>query len=150
MRHVVRTALVPYSAEQMFILVDDVEAYPRFLPWCSAAEEHSRAGNIVEATIELRRHGMRRRFRTRNRLTPHEAIEISLIQGPFRQLEGHWHFQQLADLGSKVRLEMHFEFSSGVVAKAFGPIFEETCNSLVAAFTTRASEVYGDVAPRDE
>ncbi len=149
MRHIVRTALVPYSAEQMFILVDDVEAYPRFLPWCSAAVEHLRDGDIVEATLELRRHGMRRRFRTRNLLVPHETIEMSLVDGPFRRLEGSWKFKQLADLGSKVSLEMHFEFSSQVVAKAFGPVFEETCNSLVAAFTSRAGEVYGEAASPD-
>lgn len=143
MRTVRRSALVPYSAAQMFALVDDVEAYPQFLPWCKSAEVHAREGVMLEATIELQRGDISKKIRTRNRNEPGESIAITLVEGPFRHLEGHWSFTQLADAGCKAELDISFEFASSVIDALLGRFFEETCNSLVGAFTRRANDIYG-------
>jgi ribosome-associated toxin RatA of RatAB toxin-antitoxin module len=143
MRKVCRSALVPYSAAEMFALVDNPEAYPEFLPWCGAAEEHLRDAQGVEATIEFHKHGIRRLIRTRNSNLADESIDIQLVDGPFRYLHGRWQFQDLGGAGCKVSLEMQFEFSNRLVSAVFGRAFEDTCNSLVQAFTVRAAEVYG-------
>jgi ribosome-associated toxin RatA of RatAB toxin-antitoxin module len=143
MRKVNRSALVPYRAEEMFVLVDDVASYPEFLPWCAAAEEHNRSDDIVEATLELRKGAISKTFTTRNRRRPFESIELSLIGGPFRDLRGGWQFRDLGDQGCKVSLMLEFEFESRVVDLMFGSFFEDTCNSLVDAFSKRAATVYG-------
>ena len=127
----------------MFALVDDVGSYPAFLPWCSGAEEHERTAGTVEASVELQKGTVRKRIRTRNTLHPHAAIDLSLVGGPFRTLEGGWRFEQLGDAGCKVSLELEFEFESRVLDALFGAYFEQTCNSLVDAFTRRAAAVYG-------
>lgn len=143
MRKVSRSALVPYSVSDMYALAADVESYPNFLPWCSGAEIHSREGEMVEATLELHKSGIRKKFRTRNRLRENEAIDINLVGGPFRHLAGGWRFQQLGDAGSKVSLNLDFEFKSRANDLLFGSYVEKSCNSLVDAFTRRAHEIYG-------
>ena len=143
MRKVNRSALVPYSAEDMFALVADVEAYPSFLPWCSDVEVHYRRDNIVEATLELHRGRLSRRFRTRNTMTPSQRMQLALVGGPFRHLSGGWEFQQLGQSGSKVELRLDFEFDSRMLDMMIGAYFEEICNELVTAFTQRATQVFG-------
>ncbi len=141
--HIVnRNALVPYSAAQMYALVKDVEAYPSFLPWCNDAEVHVREPDLIEASLELHRHGISKRFRTRNALRENESLGIELVNGPFRRLSGGWLFQSLGDDGSKVSLELEFEFESRSLELIFGRFFEKTCNSLVYSFTERASRIY--------
>ena len=149
MRNVKRSALVPYSASQMFVLVDNIEVYPEFLPWCSDAVVHLRKADIVEATLELQRTGLRRRFRTRNTLRANEAIDLALIDGPFRHLAGGWRFADLGGSGCKVSLELEFELENRITDALLGPFFEEICNSLVDSFTRRARDIYGDSGDRD-
>ncbi|MCH8101045.1 MAG: type II toxin-antitoxin system RatA family toxin [Proteobacteria bacterium] len=143
MRKVSRSALVPYSADQMYALVDDVAAYPSFLRWCSGATVHSRDDEHVEASLELQRGGVSKTFTTRNSLDPGKAIRIALIGGPFRYLSGGWRFEQLGQDGSKVSLQLEFEFESRMTDMLFGRYFEDICNSLVDSFTQRASSIYG-------
>ena len=143
MRKVSRSALVQHSAGDMFALVDDIEAYPQFLPWCKSTTVHFREGDIVEATLELQRAELSKQFRTRNQATNNDSIEMSLVDGPFRQLAGRWRFTQLGDAGSKVELDLEFEFASSVIDALFGRFFEDICSSLVDAFTRRADELYG-------
>jgi len=143
MRKVNRSALVPYRAENMYALVEDVDSYPLFLPWCNDVEVHFREGNVVEATLELHRGKISKRFRTRNTMQPKTSMDLELVDGPFRHLSGGWRFQPLGDSGSKVSLEMEFEFDSRMLDIMIGHFFEETCNSLVDAFTKRALAVYG-------
>lgn len=145
MRRVSKTALVPYTAPQMFALVDDVEAYPRFLPWCNSAEILSRSDEAVEATLELQKGSVTKAFTTRNSRNEPDSIDLELLDGPFRYLSGGWQFKGLGDQGCKVSLELEFEFDSVMVDMMFGAFFESTCNSLVDAFTTRAQAVYGQV-----
>ena len=127
----------------MFVLVDDVQAYPDFLPWCNDAEVHSRSDDVVEATLELHKGSVSKHFTTRNHRVPFETIDIELVGGPFRHLSGGWQFESLGDKGCKVSLDLDFEFSSLIVDMMFGAFFEETCSSLVDAFTRRAAEVFG-------
>ena len=127
----------------MFRLVDDIERYPEFLPWCSGATEYSRDESTVEASIEMSRAGLKQSFRTRNTNTPGESIQLSLVDGPFKSLSGEWRFDSLGDDGSKVSLDLSFEFESRLTDRLLGPFFEEICNSMVNAFTKRAEQVYG-------
>ena len=142
MKKISRSALVPVTAEQMFLLVDDIEAYPDFLPWCSRAEVHSRTDNTVEATLELHRGIIRKSFTTLNEVVPGESIKLELADGPFRYLQGAWTFKGLGDAGSKVSFNLEFEFDNPMTNIVFAPLFEETCNSLVDMFTQRAIDVY--------
>jgi ribosome-associated toxin RatA of RatAB toxin-antitoxin module len=137
-----RSAIVPYSAEQMFQLVDDVERYPEFLPWCEKSEVHSRNDDEVHATLHLSWKGMTKSFSTCNRVQKGKMIEIRLAEGPFKQLEGFWRFTQLGDEGSKVSLDLEFEFSNMLIAIAFGKIFEQVSDKLVGAFCERAQQIY--------
>lgn len=127
----------------MFSLVDDVESYPEFLPWCNDAEVHNRTGDSIEATLELHKGSVSNHFTTLNTRHEFEAIDIALVGGPFRHLKGGWRFKDLGDAGCKVSLELDFQFSSMMVDLMFGHFFEDTCNSLVDAFTRRAVEVFG-------
>lgn len=127
----------------MYSLVEDVDAYPDFLPWCNDVEVHSREGDVVEATLELHRGKISRRFRTRNTMQPTESMRLELVSGPFRHLAGNWRFQQLGEEGSKVSLHIEFEFDSRTLDTLIGTFFEGMCNSLVDAFTQRAKSIYG-------
>ena len=129
----------------MFALVDDIESYPEFLPWCSNTEVHLREHGVVEATLQLRHGALSKQFRTRNTATGKSAIEMRLVEGPFRTLSGQWTFTQLGDAGSKVALDLEFEFASNVIDAMLGAFFEDICNSLVDAFTRRADAVFGSV-----
>lgn len=128
----------------MFALVDNVEAYPEFLPWCNSVEVHLRETNIVEATLEMHRGSVSKHFRTRNTSIPGEKMDIQLVDGPFTALTGSWQFRQLGEAGCKVALDIEFEFSSRAVDLVLGAFFEATCNSLVDAFVRRARQIYGD------
>lgn len=127
----------------MYRLVDDVESYPEFLPWCRAANVLRRDGNVMDASIELHKGTVSKTFATRNMRRENASIGIQLLGGPFRHLEGGWQFTPLGGEGSKVTLELEFEFDSRLLESLFGAFFEETCNSLVDAFTRRAAAVYG-------
>ena len=143
MREITRSALVGYTPVQMFALVVDVESYPRFLPWCVGAELHYRRDDELEASLEMQRAGRRERFRTHNRLDPPQRMDLSLVSGPFRTLDGSWTFDPIADRGTRIGLEMRFEFASPLLGLVFARAFEQSCNSLIDAFTRRARDVYG-------
>lgn len=127
----------------MYSLVEDVEAYPDFLRWCTGSTLHCKDSDFLEASIELRRGKIRKTFRTRNSLQPGVAMGIALVGGPFRHLSGGWVFEQLGNEGSKVSLDLDFEFENRVTDSIFGRYFEHTCNSLIDSFTQRAHEIYG-------
>ena len=127
----------------MFVLIDDVEAYPEFLPWCNDAEVRNRSDNIVEATLELHKGSLSNHFTTRNTRREFETIDLELIGWPFRHLQGGWQFTEIGQEGCKVALELEFEFENKLIDMMFGAFFEDTCNSLVDAFTKRAQVVFG-------
>lgn len=143
MRKVERSALLPYKVRDMFTLVDDVESYPEFLPWCNSAEVISQSGEYMEATLELRKGAFSKKFTTRNKRREFESIDLNLVEGPFRHFSGGWRFKDLGDEGCKVSLELDFEFRSRTADLMFGAFFEEVCNALIGAFSKRAAQVYG-------
>ena len=136
-------ALVPYTPAQMYALVDDIEAYPEFLPWCKSTRVLSRTEDEVRATIELSKGGVEKAFTTCNRNQKNKMIQIRLMEGPFKQLEGFWRFDVLGDDGCKVSLDLEFEFASRMLGMVIGPVFSQIANSLVDSFQKRAVDVYG-------
>ncbi|MGH8427088.1 MAG: type II toxin-antitoxin system RatA family toxin [Gammaproteobacteria bacterium] len=142
LREIHRSALVPYSAEDMFELVNDVESYPGFLPWCRSAEVEKISEDELKAGLEFAKSGLHRRFTTHNRLDRGRAIRMDLVNGPFRVLSGQWVFQPLGQGGSKVALDLRFEFASRLLEAVFAPVFGEVMNSLVDAFVERAHELH--------
>lgn len=143
MRTVNKSAMVPYAAESMYALVNDVARYPEFLPWCRSAQVLSETSTSMHAKIELARGGIHKAFTTHNSLRPGREISITLEHGPFRYLQGRWDFEDLGTAGSKVSLHMEFEFSSKLLDLMAGPVFHEICNSLITAFVRRAAELHG-------
>ncbi len=137
-----RHALMPYSAKQMFDIVNDVEQYPDFLPWCAHAEIISQTDTSMEASIRMQKGKLNHSFSTRNTMKEGEFIEIKLLKGPFKQLMGTWYFTNLNADSSKIELNMHFEFSSRLLAMLIGPVFTQIVNSLVDAFCRRAHQLY--------
>lgn len=138
-----RSALVPYSAAEMYRLVDDIGSYPEFLPWCRSAREWERDEDEVKASIELQRGGIHKTFTTCNRLQKDKMIEMRLVEGPFQHLEGFWRFEPLQEGASRVSLDLEYEFSSRLLKMAIGPVFAQIANTLVDAFCERATELYG-------
>ena len=140
-----RNALVPYSVEEMYQLVEAIEAYPEFLPWCRATEVLSRTDDEVKASIEIAKGALNKSFTTINRMQKNKMIEMRLLKGPFKHLEGFWRFDALkADQASKISFDLDFEFESKLMAFAAGTIFNQIANSMVDAFSKRAIEVYGE------
>lgn len=138
-----RHALVPYSARQMFELVNNIEDYPRFLPWCGSSQIISRNETEIVATIEINWKGMRKSFTTRNSLRPYEQMDMNLIDGPLKHMEGIWTFLELDEHACKVELDMEFAFAGGLIDRLFQPVFQHIANNLVDAFCKRAVELYG-------
>jgi ribosome-associated toxin RatA of RatAB toxin-antitoxin module len=143
MAQVDKTVLVEYSCEQMFALVRDAEQYPQFLPWCSAARVAPGENGATRATLHIDYHGVHTNFTTENTHHPSSAIEIRLVQGPFRHLQGSWRFTPLGDAACKIQLRLTYEFSSKLLERLVGPVFGYIANSLVDAFVRRAERLHG-------
>lgn len=134
---------VPYNVSEMYKLVNHIEKYSEFLPWCTESQIISQDEDSIQARLTLTGGGLSKSFTTSNRLQKNKLIEISLIDGPFKQLEGYWSFET-SPRGSRINLNLEFEFSTRLLALAFSPIFEKVANTLVQAFSERAKQVYGD------
>ncbi len=143
MTEIKRSALVRCSANQMYQLVNDVEAYPEFLPWCNSAQVLSHDAVQMRANIGVARAGLRRSFITVNRLHPGKMIEMRLVAGPFRHLEGNWRFLPLREDACRVSLDLRFEMAGLLAQKTLGPIFAQVSLALVDAFCRRATQAYG-------
>jgi len=143
MREVKRSALIAETPARMYELINDIEAYPAFVPGCTAARVVSRKEGEIVATLHIRRGPLRAEFTTRNLLEPVSRVLMQLVSGPFRVLEGLWTLTPLGDLGCRIELEMRFEFTNRVTGALFEPMFEDTAASLVDAFVRRARETQG-------
>lgn len=146
MHKISRSALVPYSADQMYALVEDVVEYPDFLPWCKGAELHFKEDRVLEASLRFSHSGVSKTFRTRNDLQRGQQMTLELVDGPFQALSGQWDFEQLGEDGCKVSLAIRFEFRSALLDRALGRYFERICNSLIDSFTVRAGQLYAGQA----
>ena len=138
-----KSALVHYSPEQMYKLVDDIPAYPEFLPWCGEATVSYRDSSKVEASLFISHRGINKAFSTRNTLSAFDKIEMQLLNGPFKKLQGVWLFEPLSETACKVSLNLDFEFSNKLLSMTLGPVFSKIANTLVDAFIQRANKVYG-------
>lgn len=138
-----KSALVIYSAEEMYALVADIPAYGDFLPWCGGARILEQEADRVVAAIDIAYKNVRKSFTTENRLVPGQKIAMNLLDGPFRYLRGHWSFAPLDAQASKISLHLDFEFSNMLMAIALGPVFGGIADSMVESFRRRAEQVYG-------
>ncbi|MGZ5819779.1 MAG: type II toxin-antitoxin system RatA family toxin [Burkholderiaceae bacterium] len=138
-----KSVLVGYSAEQMFALVDRVEDYPKFLPWCGTVDVQRQADNKLLATIQINYHGIKQTFTTQNTNVPPVSMQMKLVEGPFKQLEGTWIFRSLRSDACKIEFDLHYEFSSKVLEKLIGPVFGKIADSFVDSFCQQADHVYG-------
>ena len=138
-----RSAIVNHSAQEMFSLISDVESYPRFLPWCAAASVARRGAGRTVATLRIKLGVLKEEFTTENREQSGERIDMKLVSGPFRSLEGGWRFTPLSEKACKVELHLRYEFASALLQKMAGAAFEEIANSLVDAFARQADRRFG-------
>lgn len=137
-----KSVLLGYSAQQMYDLVAAIEDYPQFLPWCGAVEIKEKHAQQVVASVGINYRGVRQSFTTSNQNTPPSEIRMQLVDGPFKSLDGVWSFKALREDACKIELDLHYEFSSALLAQLVGPVFGMIANSMVDSFCKRADAVY--------
>lgn len=142
MTHIYHEIMEPYSAQQMFDLVNDINAYPQFVPDCIDTGVLQREDNLLLAYIEVEKFGFKKRFTTLNRLKEPSKIEITLIDGPFKKLVGAWTFTPISENQSKITFDLTFEFNSKLLDMTFTPIFKDIMKNMVIAFSNRAKQLY--------
>ncbi|MGB0957433.1 MAG: type II toxin-antitoxin system RatA family toxin [Litorivicinus sp.] len=142
MKTIAKTALVFHSAEQMFDVVDDVERYPDFLPWCAGATVLEKTSSQMVAELNLAKGRLRHAFTTRNDRVRPESITLSLVEGPFKHFHGEWTFTPKTDGACEVALNLSFDMGGKLTAMALGPVFTQVANTMVGAFCDRADEIY--------
>ena len=142
MQRVRKSVLVPFSMARMFELVDQVERYPEFLPWCGGAQVIGQQPDGKTARIDIDYHGVKAHFTTDNANRPPESIVITLRDGPFRHLHGEWRFRMLAVNACKVEFELAYEFKTHVLEVVVGPVFSHIANTFIDAFVRRAEAIY--------
>jgi len=138
---VARKVIVELPAEAMYALVDGVEAYPEFLPWCAGTQVYGRTAAETHARIDIDFHGLKSHVATRNRNEPHGWIHLALADGPFERLAGHWHFRALGPEGSAVEFQLEYAFANRALDKVLGPVFGHIVETLVERFVQRADAV---------
>ena len=137
-----REQIVPYTVTQMYDLVDDIENYPAFIPWCVSSRVLQRDTDQVSASLAFSKGGMQKSFSTKNTLAPPNTIVMSLLEGPFKHLKGVWQFSQLSQDSCQVVLDLEFEFANRILSMMFGPVFTHVAQSMVGSFSEQANQVY--------
>lgn len=143
MTSVNKSAMLSYSAKSMYILVEDIERYPEFLPWCSSSVIHWRNDDEVKATLYITKAKLNTSFTTINKKQPYKRIVMELAEGPFKHLHGVWTFTPLKENACKVNLKMDFEFSNKLMGVTMGLVFNQIANTMLDAFCDRAKALYG-------
>jgi len=143
MQRVNKSVLVPYDRARMFALVDDVESYPAFLPWCGGAKVLERHEGGKTARLDIDYHGVRAHFTTDNENRAPESIVVTLKDGPFRHLHGEWRFRALSEDAAKVEFELSYQFANTMIERIVGPVFNHIANTFIDAFVRRAEKLYG-------
>ncbi|RTL58023.1 MAG: type II toxin-antitoxin system RatA family toxin [Rhodocyclaceae bacterium] len=138
-----KTVLIERTPAQMFDLVDRVEEYPQFLPWCGGTELHERTDTCTVATLHINYHGLKSHFSTENEKEAPSWMSIRLRDGPLKQMDGLWRFIPLGDSACKIEFRLHYEFSNKLLEKALGPVFNHIANTFVESFVKRANQRYG-------
>jgi ribosome-associated toxin RatA of RatAB toxin-antitoxin module len=142
MKQIARSAIVEHSAAEIYALVEDIEAYPVFLPWCAAAVVHERRPGATRATLTVGAGRLRHAFTTQNDNRPGEAIDMRLVEGPFRRFAAQWRFAPLGPRACRIEFSLSYEFSSRALGKLLAPLFDGIADSMVEAFVRRAAQVY--------
>lgn len=140
MKRISRSAIVERSAADLYALVQDIEAYPEFLPWCRAAQVRERSPQRTVATLTVGVRGLQQSFTTENIDRAGESIDMKLLEGPFRRFAAHWRFKALGRHAARIEFSVSYEFASRLVARALEPLFDEIANTMVDAFTRRAGQ----------
>ncbi|GHU18788.1 ubiquinone-binding protein [Betaproteobacteria bacterium] len=143
MSRVEKSVLIEHSAQQMFDLVEDVESYPHFLPWCDETRVDFRDEVRTVATLHVNFHGIKSQLTTENAKEKPVWMSLKLVEGPFRSLEGSWRFKPLAENACKVEFQISYEFSNKFFEKIIGSMFNQIANTYVEVFVKRAGQVYG-------
>ncbi|MCW5621978.1 MAG: type II toxin-antitoxin system RatA family toxin [Burkholderiales bacterium] len=141
MRELTRSALIGKPPDLIYALINDIEAYPQFVPWCTRAVIESRSEREIVATLGVRRGPLHTEFTTRNTLDPGRSVVMEHLRGPFKALHGIWTLTPIGDAGTRIELTLRFAFANRLTAAVFEPMFEETAGSLVDAFVARARTV---------
>lgn len=144
MHKVNHSAILPFSSQQMFDLVDDIAKYNEFVPYCAATDVLERIPDQVTARVSLKKGPFSHHFTTRNENIPYEKITMNLVEGPFSRFEGIWTFTKLQDNACKVALDMEFAFDSRLLNGMFAKVFDQIANKMLDAFCKRAVVVYGE------
>jgi ribosome-associated toxin RatA of RatAB toxin-antitoxin module len=142
MHKVEKTVLVMHSAEQMFALVDAVEDYPKFLPWCGGVDLHERSETSTSATLHINYHGLTQNFTTQNLKTFPHSMDINLKDGPFKHLDGSWRFTALRENACKIEFRLNYEFANSFLEKIIAPVFNHIATTFVDGFVARADKAY--------
>ena len=143
MTEISKTTLVPYTSDEMYVLVNDIESYPSFLPWCTEAKILSQQEESLTATLSMALGKIKQSFTTENTMQDGSRIDIQLIEGPFKHLSGYWRFIQEDDQSCHIHLHMHFEFKNKIIKHMLGKAFYKVMDTLVDSFVQRAQQIYG-------
>lgn len=143
MESINKSAVVAFTAEQMYALINDVESYPAFLPWCSAGVVHEQNSHYMRASVSLAVGGIKQTFTTENTLQPGTRIDVQLLSGPFKQLHGYWLFEPAGEEKCRISFQMNFEYKNKIIKLALNKIFQRIGDSLVASFIARAQAIHG-------
>ena len=138
-----KSVLIGHSATKMYGLVADVDAYPQFLPWCSGTEVRQLDAQRAAATLHVNYHGLRLNFTTENQMEKGALIDMTLMNGPFKHLDGFWRFVPLAEDACKIEFRLNYELSGKLMERLAGPVFNHIANTLVEVFVKRARALYG-------
>jgi ribosome-associated toxin RatA of RatAB toxin-antitoxin module len=143
MHRISKSAIVPYSPQQMFELVNNINDYSNFLNWCDSSSILNETGNQITASVQINKNGFKQSFTTNNTSMPFESIKMQLLDGPFDELSGEWRFEALGDSAAKVFLDLEFSFKSRIADMTMSPLFKSIANSQLDAFVERAKQIYG-------
>ena len=143
MHHISKSAIVPYTPQQMFELVNNINDYSNYLNWCDSSSILNETGNQITASVQINKNGFKQTFTTINTSTPYETIKMQLLDGPFDDLRGEWRFEPLGDNAAKVYLDLEFSFKSRIADMTISPLFKNIANSQLDAFIERAKQIYG-------
>ncbi|MDB4139730.1 type II toxin-antitoxin system RatA family toxin [Candidatus Thioglobus sp.] len=143
MHRISKSAIVPYTPQQMFELVNNIDDYSQFLNWCDSSSILNQSDNQITASVEINKGGIKQTFSTLNTLTPYQSIAMELVDGPFDELSGEWRFEPLGENAAKIHLDLQFKFKSMLIDMALSPVFKNIANSQLDSFVARAKYIYG-------
>ena len=143
MHRISKSAIVPYTPQQMFELVNNIDDYSQFLNWCDSSSILNQSDNQITASVEINKGGIKQTFSTLNTLTPYKSIAMELVDGPFDVLSGEWRFEPLGDNAAKIHLDLQFKFKSMLIDMTLSPVFKNIANSQLDSFVERAKYIYG-------